>query len=63
MAQKANSDYTIRTEGRIAIKREHDKYGDGTGAAYYACECGAELVTSFNKANIPHRNGCPEGGQ
>ena len=62
MAQKANSDQVIRTEGSIAVLREQDKHGDDTEAAYYRCQCGAELTTDWNKAQIPHEDGCPNGG-
>jgi hypothetical protein len=61
MIPKANSDNVIHRQGRIAVLRETDKHGDDTGAAYYQCQCGAELTTDWNKAQIPHEDGCPEG--
>lgn len=58
MSSKAKSDYTVRREGRIAIKRETDKNGRDTGHAYYFCpECGGEILTRYSKDCV-HKAGC-----
>jgi hypothetical protein len=59
---KAKTDYTVRTEGRIEIRKEHDKYGNETGHAYRHCTaCKGELLTGRNPEQTPwHKDDCPE---
>ncbi|WP_330633616.1 hypothetical protein [Halocatena halophila] len=46
-------------EGEISVHQEVDKYGQTTGSAFYRCtECGDELVTGFDLANMPHKEDC-----
>jgi hypothetical protein len=60
LTTKPNSEQIIRTEGSIAVVREHDKHGHNTGATYYHClHCSAEVMTSLSKAALPHADDCP----
>lgn len=62
MSSQANSDFVVRTEGRIAVVRERDKYGNDTGASFYRCrECGGEILTRCSKEKV-HERGCPLRG-